>query len=790
MKNTADNNPVVAGPRACGTVLLPDVPTSKDAFNLPEQEQYGPHQTVAEAIADLISAPDAEGVSIGLEGSWGSGKTTVVNLLREELKGATDITLIPFDAWAHEGDPLRRTFLETTIRHLQHLGWVDERKWNETIEEIAKRRQVVETKDTPVFDHFAKAALLTPLLIPLGGALFGQALRENNITLDNTGDVAWKFIFELSFGLLLSFAPLVVLAFKKGRDAWGTLLTKGVLERRTEISNKTVNPTSIEFEDKFRELMKQALDDPSRRIVLVLDNLDRVDSKDALSMWSTLQTFLQHKPEGQRRAGDEQSPWHKRLWTLVLYDAKALRLLWEKRGDGRDKEAPPQHTGGDRAAAGGQSVAAGKDGEQNTEGRPAAGEGVVAKGNGAGSEARNGGGEIAASFIDKSFQIRFEVAPPLLSNWRDFLKECLKQAFPGHRQNNAELHRVYRVMFIDRVSTNRPAPTIRELKLYVNQIGALHRQIAARHRCGGAEGFTLPLLAYYVLLRRRDVDVVDGVLKKKLPEADFAALLGAHAGDKLAALFYNVKPSLARQIMLDDPVKRALQEKDKVGLLSYAGDPAAFWVVMEKIIDNEWLQGESASIARAAYCLDSDDLLKGANREVLEKFRALAGRVPSWSPLDDDRAEGIAALINIFKDREFTASLLDKIVGSLGEFEQSVRGLGPSGSEDDPQLPSDVRQWVERLKDKGVFARLDALGWPELYRERIIEPLSRKISGGVGLSNKSLSVTLEALCELGCPAPDADDSARRALGALVREGHLLRQLKPLGERDAASMAWA
>ena len=30
-----------------------------------------------------------------------------------------------------------------------------------------------------------------------------------------------------------------------------------------------------------------------RKVVMVLDNLDRVDAKDALSIWSTLQTFFQ-----------------------------------------------------------------------------------------------------------------------------------------------------------------------------------------------------------------------------------------------------------------------------------------------------------------------------------------------------------------------------------------------------------------------------------------------------------------------------------------------------------------
>lgn len=106
-------------PPVCPTKLISDIPDSKDYF--------GSHEKIASAIAALINSEQG-GRSIALEGEWGSGKTTVVNILRGKLDEDNSVTLIPFDAWAHEKDPLRRVFLETIIRHLQKLGWIDKQK--------------------------------------------------------------------------------------------------------------------------------------------------------------------------------------------------------------------------------------------------------------------------------------------------------------------------------------------------------------------------------------------------------------------------------------------------------------------------------------------------------------------------------------------------------------------------------------------------------------------------------------------------------------------------------------
>ncbi len=95
--------------------LLDDAPAAKDAF--------GSHERLATALAAILT-DEPGGKAIALEGGWGSGKSTVVNLLKSSLSDNPGHSLLVFDAWAHEGDPLRRTFLENLIQHLSEEGWM------------------------------------------------------------------------------------------------------------------------------------------------------------------------------------------------------------------------------------------------------------------------------------------------------------------------------------------------------------------------------------------------------------------------------------------------------------------------------------------------------------------------------------------------------------------------------------------------------------------------------------------------------------------------------------------
>lgn len=695
----------------CKTVLLPDEPESSDAF--------GPHQMIAEAIAELIRPPESKGVAIGIEGSWGSGKTTVVRLLEKILSAEKNIMLIPFDAWAHEGDPLRRSFIERLIRYLQKADWIDKGKWDIRVEEIANRREVVTTKDKLSLSGWGKFVAFTLLLVPVGGAFITAALREN-VTFESTGALAWKFLLLFITGLILSFAPLIalLLAVGKSEDALSLLFNKGVTKKTTE-TIKTTNPTSIEFEEIFNNLMDEALNIPDRRVILILDNLDRVDSKDALAIWATLQTFLQQK----------NSIWHKRLWTIVLYDINGLRSLWENVAD----------------------------------------TGVQSK--------------IATSFIDKSFQVRFDVPAPVLSDWSTFLMGRLKDGFPNHEES--DLHEVYRVLAIKLSNENR-LPTIRELKLYVNQIGSIHRQWASgKNR--KADAFPLSHIAYYVLLRRAGNDInsiIEKLLKGELPD-EYKDLLGSEIINNLPAIAFNVDIAVAQQLVFSNRIKDALGSGATEELRTIASLPKGFWEILEQIITTEWTGPEAVKIANAAFALDNSKLLNKAprptERTVVKAMCNIANSVQVWSLLDEKKLNGLAILIKWGSNLNTHLAKRDEYINNI--FKAITSGLNMDLRPADSTI--EAKSWLDNLgillKDMQTDDKVKAF-------KTVIELLADQIRSNEPMNGREIEVRLEVLSELH-NYPDANFTAKSSLKDIADSGHVWRHLGEKNSRTGSSVAW-
>ena len=132
-------------PNSVTVRTLSDEPARSDAF--------GSHERVSEALAGVIDA-EAGGKAIALTGAWGSGKSTVIRLLRARLsildrarKGSTQI--FEFDAWVHEGDSLRRAFLESLGRFLRKVEWISEEYWAETRWHLSRKEDQSVTTSRP-----------------------------------------------------------------------------------------------------------------------------------------------------------------------------------------------------------------------------------------------------------------------------------------------------------------------------------------------------------------------------------------------------------------------------------------------------------------------------------------------------------------------------------------------------------------------------------------------------------------------------------------------------------------
>jgi len=188
--------------------LLTETSASEDLF------EDKTHQKIADTLYDVIQNDGAEGVTIGLEGGWGSGKSTIVLILKNKLESAKDTIYCYFDAWAHEGDPLRRVFLEALIDQVGR----DDAKLQTIKSRVSNRKKVSKIKSKQTVTALGRGLAIATFFVPLGVALISASKTGTRWT----GQIDWVFVCGVFFAL----APIYVLIYnvfaliKKNNKVW------------------------------------------------------------------------------------------------------------------------------------------------------------------------------------------------------------------------------------------------------------------------------------------------------------------------------------------------------------------------------------------------------------------------------------------------------------------------------------------------------------------------------------------------------------------------------------------
>ena len=485
---------------------------------------------------------------------------------------------------------------------------------------------------------------LTLLFIPVGVTLVSASatlLSSNNVS------GTWAFlpvILLLILGMAGVLAPVIyyLVAYAlawlrhrrkktksggseedRGLSEFPALVTGQASTESRTIVTHTPDPTSVEFESVFRLLLSEALQQKDRKLLLVIDNLDRVQPSDALSIWSTLQTFLGHSEY-------QQPEWINRLWVLIPYDGKAILRLWD--GTGYDDTDVTKSA-------------------------------------------------LAKSFLDKTFQMRFSVPPLLLTDWRRFLQGALKLALPNHQE--ADFHGVYRA-YAAMGGLERSTPTPRDLKTFVNQIGALHRE--------WQDEFPLSHLACYVLFQEDNKDVRKALLDvSETPLSSKAfELVSRDIGQEwrgiIAALHFGVPVVEARQLLLRDPIQVALAKGDGKTLSELESiHHDGFWSVLEDSVPagaSDWNSLAPADLAKAATALETSRIFDKADGRheattLRSTIQTTATAVKAWTPFDSESANGMVAVVRLVGDsEEMVAALLEGASNARLEASEEERQEG------------------------------------------------------------------------------------------------------------------
>ncbi|MFZ3301890.1 MAG: P-loop NTPase fold protein [Microgenomates group bacterium] len=246
--------------------------------------------------------------TIGLFGPWGSGKSTIVENLAEDYKSKYPVFI--FDTWKYKGDPLRRTFL-TTLRNFIE----DKELWKEgqaisedelddvlnasteTREQIKKRGDVLSKNRFSWFVNIIKRiweVIISNLLL-FGLLFFGVSQLLLQLKLGETNS-----LIHSAQSLIGYISESTALAMIVG---W---VTKTFVEKLTEklvkdLADETKTQTLIkkrdylnspeQFEKKFKDIIRRIKGD----LVVVFDNIDRVQGDSAINILSSVRTFLDVK---------------------------------------------------------------------------------------------------------------------------------------------------------------------------------------------------------------------------------------------------------------------------------------------------------------------------------------------------------------------------------------------------------------------------------------------------------------------------------------------------------------
>ena len=280
-------------------------PIGKDLLEGQAQER------IAESIASLIKSDRTESNLIGLDGAWGSGKSNLVKIL--ELKLVDTHHFFIYDAWGHQEDLQRRSFLEELTADLRSNNIVNSSIWNKKLKDLLSKKRETLTKTIPRLSYGVIITILVAVFTPIARTIA-----------DVSDDSTLKILITL-IPVLIGVAAYLFASAKTRRllsvsDVYAVYKDKE-LSNETHVTISEKEPSVREFQDWMSEL-SEAL--TKKKLVVVFDNMDRLPSDKVRELWSSIHTFFAEASfEG--------------IWIIVPFDREHISTLFEDKRDNSEE---------------------------------------------------------------------------------------------------------------------------------------------------------------------------------------------------------------------------------------------------------------------------------------------------------------------------------------------------------------------------------------------------------------------------------------------------------------------
>eukprot|EP00581_Thalassiosira_minuscula_P021213 CAMPEP_0184441406 /NCGR_PEP_ID=MMETSP0738-20130409/756066_1 /TAXON_ID=385413 /ORGANISM="Thalassiosira miniscula, Strain CCMP1093" /LENGTH=1161 /DNA_ID=CAMNT_0026809331 /DNA_START=997 /DNA_END=4482 /DNA_ORIENTATION=- len=629
--------------------IIQDEPSNTDLFH------GGGHERTAHSLSRAIVKFDEGDSAIGLDGSWGSGKSSVVEMAARKLaeKNSSEkksFHFFTFDIWKSQGSGFRRSFLEHLIKWAKQTFPKKQTRLKRIERQIQGKTREIETNNHPILDWYG---ILVVVFLPFLPLYYFWAKK----VFDDLNDAgkARDFLSSTPFLMLALFvAATLVIGWFRGRHGKESEEGfKASISRMLLISSKQhqdhkvvqkvreVDPNDYEFHATLREILGTVQSEKDR-VIVVIDNIDRLPKKEIKEYWALVRSIF------SRTNGESLPDTNTDITAIVPYDRKLIELNVNE-----------------------------VDGEE--------GETV-------GKLSRLASREL----FSKTFDEVLFVAPPVLSNAREFFADKLEEALPDQVSSD-DRFRTYRI-FCELLNEEGGTTTPRQIVTFVNDLSSLFEMHEGK--------FSLPTVAAF-LAHQDLLTETPGILNDEngLDSKIVSLAADPNLVENLASMVFNVESELAFQILLDDKIATAIVSSSSEPLVEIATAPGFELRIDDVVLANidEWISTDEFGVAiqnvSAMFETYEGDAKKHVSTAVLQGL----ARLKSIS-IEKDKYEPYLCVFNLAADGELS-SVVENVLRAALSGILDLESLGFRAGQD---LATFLARTKDALPDDGGVAILKA----------------------------------------------------------------------------------